>query len=325
MAGATTDQSVRDLDAEIDCLLALRAERNVFLHPLWLRTWFGEFGGSREALLLTSGNGSVTGVAPLMRDEGRLTFLGDPSICDYMDFLVGDGGSEEAYRQLWQRVCGEDWAELDLWGLPEASPTRLQVMRLARESGCGVAEELEAVAPRIELPSSWDEYLLSLSKKDRHELRRKLRRLHESGARVDFTVASQPSDVAAQVEEFLRLHTISRHDKAEFMTGAMPSFFRRMALAMAGAGLLRLFMLRLDDKPAATVMCFDAGCCLYMYNSGYDPEFSPLAVGLLSKAMVIEWAIGQGKASLDFLRGNEPYKYDLGARDRRIYRLVVRR
>ena len=62
-----------------------------------------------------------------------------------------------------------------------------------------------------------------------------------------------------------------------------------------------------------------------MYNSGYDPEFSSFSVGLVSKAMCLQWAIEHGKSSVDFLRGNEAYKYDLGARDQQVHRLLVRR
>jgi len=36
-------------------------------------------------------------------------------------------------------------------------------------------------------------------------------------------------------------------------------------------------------------------------------------------------AIELGKRSLDFLRGNEPYKYDWGAEDEPIQRILVRR
>jgi CelD/BcsL family acetyltransferase involved in cellulose biosynthesis len=84
-------------------------------------------------------------------------------------------------------------------------------------------------------------------------------------------------------------------------------------------------MLRVNSKPAAAVLCFDAGSYLYLYNSGYDPEFSGLSVGLVSKALCLQWAIEQGMTGLDFLRGDEPYKYDLGAQDQKIYRLTLRR
>jgi CelD/BcsL family acetyltransferase involved in cellulose biosynthesis len=98
-----------------------------------------------------------------------------------------------------------------------------------------------------------------------------------------------------------------------------------MASALSAEGLIRLFMLRVNSKPAAAVLCFDAGSHLYLYNSGYDPEFSGLSVGLVSKALCLKWAIEEGMSGLDFLRGDESYKYDLGARDQKIYRLTLRR
>jgi CelD/BcsL family acetyltransferase involved in cellulose biosynthesis len=50
-----------------------------------------------------------------------------------------------------------------------------------------------------------------------------------------------------------------------------------------------------------------------------------LSVGLVSKALVLRWAIENGMSGLDFLRGDEPYKYDLGARDQQIYTLRLSR
>jgi CelD/BcsL family acetyltransferase involved in cellulose biosynthesis len=109
------------------------------------------------------------------------------------------------------------------------------------------------------------------------------------------------------------------------MTPEMEVFFRRMASAMAAEGLVRLFMLRINGRPAASVLCFDAGSHLYLYNSGYDPEFSSLSVGLVSKALCLQWAIENGMSGLDFLRGDEPYKYDMGAKDQEIYRIRLSR
>jgi CelD/BcsL family acetyltransferase involved in cellulose biosynthesis len=307
-------------------LLFERPERIPFQHPVWLRTWLAEFGDRCEPIFLTaSGVNGFNAIAPLMRADDRITFIGDHNICDFMDLLVAPEAGEDAYASIWQQLCDEDWTELELWGLPETSPTRSAVLSLAKEAGYAAGEAKEAVAPRVALPSSWEEYLASLNKKDRHELRRKIRRVFESGAAVNFDVLSEQADVMVGVEQFLDLHTRSRMDKTEFMTEEMASFFRRMTSAMAAQGLIKLFMLTINARPAACVLCFDAGDHIYMYNSGYDPEFGGLAVGLVSKALALQWAIENGKAGVDFLRGNEPYKYDLGAVDREIYRLVVRR
>ena len=319
------EAGIRELDVAMTDLLAKHAERPVFLHPVWLHTWLAEFGDSVEPIFVDCANSQTTAIAPLMRESDRLTFIGDPEICDFMDCLVDPECTPGVYASLWADICDQEWSELALWGLTASSPTRGCIKAFAEQAGYAVREECEAVAPRLDLPPTWEDYLSSLSKKDRHELRRKIRRVMDSGAQVELKVYSQPDDVVGAMDAFVELHTRSRFDKTEFMTPAMESFFRRMASAMAGQDLVRLFMLYVNSKPAATVFCFDAGSHLYMYNSGYDPDLAGLSVGLVSKALCLRWAIENGKKGLDFLRGNEPYKYDLGAKDQEIYRLVITR
>jgi CelD/BcsL family acetyltransferase involved in cellulose biosynthesis len=72
-------------------------------------------------------------------------------------------------------------------------------------------------------------------------------------------------------------------------------------------------------------MNFDYEGSYLLYNSGYDPGYSHLSVGLLNKALSIKDAVERGRESFEFLRGTERYKYDLGAQDRAIYRLTVHR
>jgi CelD/BcsL family acetyltransferase involved in cellulose biosynthesis len=325
LQGAASGAGLSSLDSRLEDLLNRHEERPVFMHPAWLRTWLSEFGGAVEPLVLTCGDGSLLGVAPLMRADDRLTFIGDAQICDFMDVVVDPANADAAYANLWQQLCAEEWTEFELWGLMASSATRDWIKSCAAANGCEVQEVEEAVAPRLSLPATWDEYLASLNKKDRHELRRKIRRLFDSGGSVDFDVLSTQADVAAAMDDFLDLHTRSRQDKTDFMTPDMAMFFRRMASTLAAEGLIHLFMLRINGKPAAAVLCFDAGSYLYLYNSGYDPEFSALSVGLVSKALCLRWAIENGKSGIDFLRGDEPYKYDLGARDQQIYTLRLTR
>ena len=60
-----------------------------------------------------------------------------------------------------------------------------------------------------------------------------------------------------------------------------------------------------------------------MYNSGFDPAFADLSVGLLLKATTIRDAIERGLDSFEFLRGDEQYKYHLGGVDQAVYRMTV--
>ena len=98
------------------------------------------------------------------------------------------------------------------------------------------------------------------------------------------------------------------------MTPARESFFRSLAGATAGIGLLRLGILQIDSAPAAMTMGFDYEGSHYLYNSAYDPRFSHLSVGLLCKVLCLKDSIERGKTTWDFLKGGEPYKYQLGGR-----------
>ena len=70
-------------------------------------------------------------------------------------------------------------------------------------------------------------------------------------------------------------------------------------------------------------MYFDYRNTVHLYNSGYDPEYGSLSVGLISKVMCIRDSIERGKRKFDFMKGDEPYKHRLGGREIPIYRCRI--
>ena len=313
-------------DGEWRALLPRAGMNKVFASPTWLRVWWEEFGAGRDLILLSvRREGELVGVAPLMRDgDDHLCFAGDTEICDYMDFIAAPGEEEAVISAVLRSLGEEPWQELALWAMPEGSPTLDALKAVAPQFGLRVDTEVEDVCPQLELPGAWEDYLASLGKKDRHELRRKLRKLSQVGEVVLETV-EEPVAVEAALDDFLRLYRESRSDKAAFMTEQMERFLRAIVAALAAEGRVELLFLTLGGVRAATVLCFCEGEESLLYNSGYDPAYAYLSVGLLSKALALRKAIEQGKVRFDFLRGPEPYKYDLGAKDVHVYRCTVSR
>ena len=306
-------------------LLPRASMNKVFASPTWLRVWWQEFGAGRELILLSvRRDGELAGVAPLMRDGDRLCFAGDTQVCDYMDIIAAPGEEEAVLSAVVRSVGEEPWQELALWAVPEGSPTLNALRAAALEFGLRVDIEPEDVCPQLELPSTWEEYLAGLNRKDRHELRRKLRKLSQGGE-VSLESVVEQAAVEAALDDFLRMCRESRADKAEFMTEQMERFFRAIVTALAAEGRIELLFLTLDKVRVATVLCFHEGEEALLYNSGYDPNYAYLSVGLLSKALALRKAIEEGRRRFDFLRGREPYKYDLGAKDVAVYRCTVRR
>ena len=325
MTYTVSRESLDALRDEWVALLDGHRARRIFQHPLWQQIWLEEFRGEREPVFLAARDGGrLAASASLLRDGERLSFVGDHNICDYMDFVLAPGEEEAVLAALFEAAAREDWRELELWGLAAGSPTLAILPALARDRGLEVRTELEAVCPQLDLPATWDEYLSRLGKKNRHELRRKLRRLQSVVGETLLHVLRSPEEVAAGLDDFLRLMTC-RSDKEEFMTPTMERFFRRMGETMAGEGVVALYMLEAHGTRVASTFCFQDEEELLLYNSGYDPQFSSLAVGLASKAACLQRAIEDGKRHLDFLRGNEPYKYDLGAVDLDVHRCLIKR
>ena len=307
-------------------LLIEAPDLSPFATPAWQETWWQMFGGDADLKLLTVWqDGDVKGLAPFMRRGDEVSFLGESDLVDYHHFLHSGIDDSTFYDTVFGHLTGvESLKSLRLTSVPEWSAAYTAVPVAARAAGWQVEETFEDVSPGIELADDWESYVSGLSKKDRHELRRKLRRLERS-AEITHVEYCTPEDIAANLDDFLRLHRMSTPDKAEFMTDYREEFFRAVVINLAKAGISRLYFLEIYGERAATSVCFVHDDSQLVYNSGYDPEQRALSVGLLNHAMTIKLAIKNGIRYFDFLRGDESYKYHLGAHDRSLYNLVVTR
>jgi CelD/BcsL family acetyltransferase involved in cellulose biosynthesis len=285
----------------------------IFSSPAWSKVWWQEFGSGNKLHLGTIGQGGKTmGIAPLLVNKDVASFIGGSDVCDYLDFVVAPGNEDSFFRELLDNLISDGIRRLDLAPLRPDSTVRTSLINIAPEQKWQVSCSPEDVTVELNLPSSWEEYLQLLSGKQRHELNRKLRRLNEEGDLNHRTSldANQPD-----VDIFLHLFRDSRQDKAAFLTEQMESFFRSIARAMAEQKLLRLNILELDKKPVAATMCFDYRDTVYLYNSGYEPDYSWLSVGVISKALCIKDSIERHRKRFDFLKGPEAYKYHLGGQE----------
>jgi len=312
-----------------ESLASLRRANNalrwscLFVLPPWLQAWWTTLGSGGNPYLLSIGRGGdLAGVAPLLVDGEQARLMGDGDVCDYLDFVVAPEREEEFCKTLLEHLRGVGIARLDLGPVRVDSVVMTWLVPVAEKLGYEVAAHPEEVSLEMGLPATWDAFLLTLSGKERHEIRRKLRRLTEAGP-VRYRLVEGRNDVEREIETFLILFAMNRTDKAVFMTGRMASFFRSLATAMAAEKMVRLFFLDLDGIAAATVMCFDYNATVYLYNNAYNEQFRALSVGLLCKVFSIRDSIERRRRTYDFLKGGEAYKDRLGGTPVTLYRCRV--
>lgn len=250
---------------------------------------------------------------------GMRAVLGGQELTDYGDVIYPKYISQDLGVKLW----GETTRYLSTMGIKKIrldylrsdSPTLLYLKDLAN-----VAISDQEVAPFIELKQGFDGILKRINKKDRQELKRKLRRLETTS--FNFLIKEDITD--SDFNEFIRLHRLSDPAKEKFMSVDMEHYFNKLVKLKLQNWKIYLAFLEIEAKNSASVMFFSNGKVLMGYNSGYDPLFTYYSPGLMSKVKLIQWAIEQGFEKFDTLRGNERYKYDLGAIDLKLFKAIIK-
>jgi CelD/BcsL family acetyltransferase involved in cellulose biosynthesis len=316
-------------------LLARSTTNTIFLTWEWQTTWWDCFGQELKLCLLElREEGELVGLAPFYALEqasgGRaLQLVGGVEVSDYLDLIVAKDRDDAVYSTVWESLTGEnavEWDVLDLHNIPAASPTLERLTSLAEAAGAlGTTNDVEEVCPVVSLPPKWDEYLSSLNKKQRHEVRRKLRKANRE-AEIHWYYVDDAASLQDEVDDFVSLHVRSAADKEAFMDERMQQFFHRMARAMFDRGWLRLAFLLIDGVKAATMFCFEYEDAFLVYNSGYDPQLHPsLSSGIVLLSYCIQDAIDKKHKVFDFLRGEEEYKYRFGGARTEVRNLKIAR
>lgn len=305
---------------------------NLFLTWEWQSTWWKRLGEGDLVLLgfRRDEDGRLVGIAPLFRthaDDGQsvLSLVGCRDVSDYLDLIIERGQEDGVYHALLDYLQNEapDWDMVDLCNIPMESTTPVRLQALAEARGFQTLVEVEDVCPIIQLPTTWDEYLMGLDKKQRHEIRRKLRKA-DATADTRFIIVGPDHDLDAEMQAFIELHQKSTPQKDQFMEPRMQDFFFDVGRELQARGWLQLAFVEMDGQKAATLLNFDYGDSILVYNSGYDPlRFRHLSPGIVVTARSIEHAIALGRQKFDFLRGDEVYKYRFGAEDTEVRRLLI--
>jgi CelD/BcsL family acetyltransferase involved in cellulose biosynthesis len=319
------------LEVRVDCdegcfdlpqwreLLARDPNRHVFATPEWNRVWWEEFGANKDLFLLTMERGEdVVALIPLYRkkedDRRVLRFLGGIDLTDYLGPICAESDRDEVAETLveWLMTTEIEWDEFDAHNMPVPLGFAEYLVDRADRRDVHFSLEQEETSAVLLLPESWDSYLEQLKSKERHELKRKRRRIEREHPDVRIRRTTDET-LEVDLKLFVEMHRGAEGMKGHFMRPEIATFFERVAHAFAPIGWLRMDFLEIGDRAIASSFGFELDDSFYLYNSAYEPDFGRLSPGLVLVSELVKGAIASDTRVFDFLRGPERYKYQLGA------------
>ncbi len=273
-----------------------------------------------------------------VRPDAKAVFFGASYHADYATLLAAPGDLVAAADAVaaWLETDGDPahpspWDVVDLrrlrCGDPAADALADAFGRREIAAGWTMNVEREDVCPIMILPDDGDmeSFFATLEKKARHEIRRKVRRAEAVGeVRLD-----DSTDPLADLPAFIDLH-----QKRWGADGLFPDnpagdqsrrFFERLFELFGPDDVLKLAFLTVDGRRIAAGISFETPEAARYYNAGVDPDARELSPGVVMVERFVRRSIERGIRTLDLLRGDEPYKYEWGAVDAPIQRLLVRR
>jgi CelD/BcsL family acetyltransferase involved in cellulose biosynthesis len=300
-------------------LLARDPDSHVFATPEWARLWWEEFGASKDLFFLTMRHaGEVRALVPLYlkheEDREIFRFVGGIDLTDYLGPICSLEDRDEVAATLvgWFRDQSIPWDEFDAHNMPVPFGFAEFLVDHADRRGFEFRLDQEETSAVLRLPDDWDTYLAGLSSKQRHELRRKRRRLGRDYPDAVFRTATEES-LERDLKTFVEMHRGAEGYKGHFMKPEIATFFERIARAFMPLGWLRLDFLEIGDRAVASTFSFERDGVFYLYNSAFESDAASVSPGFVLVSELIKSGIERGVRAFDFLRGPERYKYELGA------------
>jgi CelD/BcsL family acetyltransferase involved in cellulose biosynthesis len=301
---------------------------SIYTSPAWcLAAWrsFPDLGPPR--LVAVRSGEMLLGVMPLTAGSNSLSWAGWP-LGDEHDARVPTGSlvDEVAAALLYGA------ASVSLSGdTPELADVRADgvlTRAVASRPGCP--------APILQLRDPDAEFgtlacVPGWSRDRRRGLRSARRRLAETGA-VTFERVTEPDKLASALPVFVKARLAAwRHrnrlDELPTMDRHInfPNFLADVGRELGSSGQCYLAVLSLDGEPIAQSLLFRTAEADLLYMSTYRAEMGRYGPSHLLLSEIASAAVRDGRRIIELGRGDEPYKFDLGAEQRHLRDLLPQR
>jgi len=316
----TFDQFL-ELQSNWNNVLERSSDNNPFLTWEYLSTYWKHFGKNKKLSILCFENGNkIIGIAPLKQSRYNFTHLFGYDVIsplgyrggDYTGLILAEREHECLKLMLDYLVEHKDWDFIYLFDFPRTS-MNLELFRKIPN----VIPKFEliegTICPYISLPNSMDVFMQGLKHRMLKHVRRHIKKLEKHYKHVELKKYDEFGSVEESMEIFFELHQkrwTLRGMPGVFKTQKNRNFWLDVSKRFADKGWLALHFLMIDDKPIAALHCYEYNQKMFAVLAGFDPDYSQYSVGTILHAKIIEKCIDKKMKELDFLKGDESYKFD---------------
>lgn len=289
----------------------------------WLFTWWQHFGADRHLLLLVAyEQGMPVGLAPLYVGNGTteprdLHFVGQ-GLSDYADFIT-PRDRPDVTEALVSALLGfrSSWDGMDLEEIPAQSPNKALLDRAIEAGNVPSVWQTTVRCPYLLIEGSWDAFYATMGKGFRHEVRNKLNRWNKlnscPGKGLGLCYVDRREVDSVFVDEVVALsdkrHSADGH-RSPFLNHPDQEFLREVLPLMGRRNQLRVGELRSGNVLVAFILAYCWQGVAYTWNTQYDPAYAAYSLGRIALVRLAEQSFSEGCHELNFMRGEEPYKFE---------------
>lgn len=311
-----TDAGFLALRDDWNALWECAGDRHFFQSFNWCwHVWkeIASVRGRSLRLVTVRHDGQLVLVWPLMIAGRQMRLLASDTL-EYRDFIVKPGPLARAWAEAaWAAACDTPKADT-FWFQNLRAPSNLAGFIADKPCATPVGGGWCPII-RLDRYSSWKDYTQRLPKSLVSDQRRQWKRAIEVLPRLSFTIVDNPAEIESTLAWILdhKVRWLQNRGKNAaatlFSSAEMRAFFDSLLKTSHSDGQLVLARLSDGTTTISAGFGYRFGNDFLFHVFVYDAAWNRLSPSRLFLESLIQWCIGKGIKTFDFMPGTEAYKY----------------
>ena len=290
-----------------------------FLYPEWFNCWWQSFGGKKQKLsILLWYTAKLSGVFPLFTFNDyykgipyrRLSFLENPN-SPVVDFIVKTKDKIFAIPELISFLFHKkDWDIFILNKIDKDNVSFSILKKFLKSNKIPFFIRLIHNSPYIEISKSWDEFWKETSQRFKKRIRNNFNRLFKAG-NIKFEEVNNILGNDLPLRQAFQVSSNSWKAKLGTAMNSSPqrqTFFTNLSKIASQKGWLSIWLLKIDDVPAAMEYHLKHRGVTYAMRGDYDENYKKFSPGACLEAYIIQECFKKELKRYDFCGLDYDYK-----------------